>query len=971
MSQNTESYTGDEREEDGSSQEDEYSDAEYNQGDESETENNHAQNLKWCLGFNYALYDGAHNLTDDNRKEIFYVAGHTGVIYDYENRTQRLLQGHCNKITCCTYCPDRRIIITADKGPNALLVVWDVITGTPQKTIFDPHPNGVECLDITSDGQLIATLSREVAPVYSQTVSIWKWEDSDKNPCYATGVLNSSNNNSNPDNPIDYQKFVRFNHLKKNEFVTTGSKSVRFWNTNEQGGTCSSYSPHDPKKEHNNSKEFTQTVFIPKTTQAVTGTMDGHLVVWDISLIMEDYSQPDHRREIKTINLLNTSQKKDAKANAITILKAHKELIIIGSSNGSVRFYDFQFRIVSWFEDFELSQITSISLSNEFFDYEITNKIAKENEYDFRYPDFIVVDSNAKVVLLKTELFQEVEKEKKKGNVLVESIIKPIVSISARPNSSILGIACTNGHVYQWNFLTKDAILQSLKNFGQDVPNCIQYSPDGKYLVVAGVQGNIYVYNVEKRSWQQTILLIAHKKKGIKANYITFSENSVSFAIMDDHCCVSLYKLGHRFDDVSNPIEWVFSGKLRAHCSSVTGVCFGESLKDGGEKRHRLFSTGEDMYLMEYNVERSNFENLVVSSYNQIEQECIPTACLWYPVNYLNEDVIMIATSDYKIKLFNVKDRDNKICKQTLLGPSYGGPINKLIYLNIHNKTEDDVPKYVAYSTKEKIIGIIKLPQDGNPNKTMGLIAHPEKISSITTSSDGKFIFTSGETDLTVNMWTVNFVALEENIAMNTTSDNPLDIYPNQLEGGKEGQIYKDLKNFFYYSQIRAKKENTTKARILDGKIPIDEIPNLMCALGYYPTQLEIKNMQDEIKYSRIHKGEYVTELILDTFVKLFINHRPVYGLTKQYIRGRLDLLTNSENEDSLTRDEFLELLQKRGEKMDLDDIKRCFKHLIDDGPFETSLPDRIGADYLINTILGFKESDEEDDYEENMETMD
>jgi len=30
------------------------------------------------------------------------------------------------------------------------------------------------------------------------------------------------------------------------------------------------------------------------------------------------------------------------------------------------------------------------------------------------------------------------------------------------------------------------------------------------------------------------------------------------------------------------------------------------------------------------------------------------------------------------------------------------------------------VPKYVAYSTKEKIIGIIKLPLDGNPNKTMG-----------------------------------------------------------------------------------------------------------------------------------------------------------------------------------------------------------------------------------------------------------
>jgi len=62
--------------------------------------------------------------------------------------------------------------------------------------------------------------------------------------------------------------------------------------------------------------------------------------------------------------------------------------------------------------------------------------------------------------------------------------------------------------------------------------------------------------------------------------------------------------------------------------------------------------------------------------------------------------------------------------------------------------------------------------------------------------------------------------------------------------------------------------------------------------------------------------------------------------------------------------------LQKRGEKMDLDDIKRCFKHLIDDGPFETVLPDKIDADFLVNKILGFKESDDEDEMDDNMESM-
>jgi len=48
-------------------------------------------NLKWTLGFNYSIVDGVHNLTNNNRKEIFYASAHTGVIYDYENNVQRLL----------------------------------------------------------------------------------------------------------------------------------------------------------------------------------------------------------------------------------------------------------------------------------------------------------------------------------------------------------------------------------------------------------------------------------------------------------------------------------------------------------------------------------------------------------------------------------------------------------------------------------------------------------------------------------------------------------------------------------------------------------------------------------------------------------------------------------------------------------------------------------------------------------------
>jgi len=45
----------------------------------------------------------------------------------------------------------------------------------------------------------------------------------------------------------------------------------------------------------------------------------------------------------------------------------------------------------------------------------------------------------------------------------------------------------------------------------------------------------------------------------------------------------------------------------------------------------------------------------------------------------------------------------------------------------------------------------------------MGLIAHPSKIVGISSTSDGKLFFTSGGTDFSINIWSVDFLALEEN----------------------------------------------------------------------------------------------------------------------------------------------------------------------------------------------------------------
>jgi WD40 repeat protein len=102
----------------------------------------------------------------------------------------------------------------------------------------------------------------------------------------------------------------------------------------------------------------------------------------------------------------------------------------------------------------------------------------------------------------------------------------------------------------------------------------------------------------------------------------------------------------------------------------------------------------------------------------------------------------------------------------------------------------------LAYATKEKVVGIIKLPLEGNPNQTMGLIAHPDKITGISSTNDGKIFFTSGSDDYCVNMWNVNVTALEDTFSSNTKGDP----FPDLLEGGATGNTYRDLKDFFYYS---------------------------------------------------------------------------------------------------------------------------------------------------------------------------
>merc|ERR1719421_1422610 len=164
----------------------------------------------------------------------------------------------------------------------------------------------------------------------------------------------------------------------------------------------------------------------------------------------------------------------------------------------------------------------------------------------------------------------------------------------------------------------------------------------------------------------------------------------------------------------------MFNAKHRSHGRQIVGLCFsGEE-----SEKLRLFSVGE--------------------------QEARPTGCIWYPFGGKGDNQkVLTMNDDYKFKIWNTVNRS---CPKTALAPTYGGPIAKMqpVYRDPGVDGED---QFMLYATQEKVLGLVQLPLDGNPNKCMGLIAHPGQISSISVDHQGHYAFTCGGNDLTVNQW--------------------------------------------------------------------------------------------------------------------------------------------------------------------------------------------------------------------------
>jgi WD40 repeat protein len=110
-------------------------------------------NLKWCLGYDCTSLNNVHNLTNDSQSKLVYSSGNNGIIFDYKNKKQKVLQGHTDKISNIQFNETKNVIATADQGESCMIIIWDADTSLPLKTFFEPHQNGVAVISFSQCGQ--------------------------------------------------------------------------------------------------------------------------------------------------------------------------------------------------------------------------------------------------------------------------------------------------------------------------------------------------------------------------------------------------------------------------------------------------------------------------------------------------------------------------------------------------------------------------------------------------------------------------------------------------------------------------------------------------------------------------------------------------------------------------------------------------------------------------------------------------
>ena len=149
--------------------------------------------------------------------------------------------------------------------------------------------------------------------------------------------------------------------------------------------------------------------------------------------------------------------------------------------------------------------------------------------------------------------------------------------------------------------------------------------------------------------------------------------------------------------------------------------------------------------------------------------------------------------------------------------------------------------------------------------------------------------------------------------------------------------------------------QHTTAERQITGTITLSEIPNMMRALGFYPTKFEIDRMCNEVKYATfLETGKAETQISLNDFIKLYVNYKPVFGVDRVHIDSAFSVLADGDA-SGIDWQKLVKRLRTQGEQLSKEELQACMQALTGTTEMQAK---KVDSDTFATDVLGFTDVD-------------
>lgn len=270
---------------------------------------------------------------------------------------------------------------------------------------------------------------------------------------------------------------------------------------------------------------------------------------------------------------------------------------------------------------------------------------------------------------------------------------------------------------------------------------------------------------------------------------------------------------------------------------------------------------------------------------------------------------------------------------------------------------------------KTNSLGLYLLPIDGNPFRSIGVVASPYTLEKICLSHDHTHTITFGIGDQSLSVWKMYEFPVTSHFI---SGGSGLEPYCSLLPGGKNGYLFQELLDMFYYIQILASGLNSIEERCVNEFIHITEIVDFMRSVGFFPTDFQTKNMLREME---LQAKDNIT---FEQLTKLYLNHKPVWGTRSHKIEKALLYFLRKFVEESggswrsgkypksISRKNVVRILTDFAETVDRKQAAMCLKELwyqkeegeevveaLDEQEILKKLPEKVDFNKFIDNLLG------------------